>query len=263
LGLIAQFGLLVALTAGVGLGPAGWAVASAYAVAIWAGLSRGMRRAGSRALGPANVVTLVRASLVVGVTALAVDARDGAAYVALITLAAVALVLDGVDGQVARRTGTTSPLGARFDMETDAFLILVLSLVAARSFGWWVLAIGVIRYAFVAAAWALPWLRAPLPPRFARKTVAAMQGIVLVVAAAGVLPGPLAMLVVAGSLALLCWSFGRDVGWLWRARGSAAGAQAARGHLSAARASGRPAFSVQWITTRLRVAAARPVGDAP
>jgi phosphatidylglycerophosphate synthase len=222
IGLLAQFALLVALAAGVGLGIAGWAVAAAYAVATWAGLSRGMRRAGTRSLGPANVVTLVRASLVVGVTALVIDARSGAAFVVLITLATVALVLDGVDGQVARRTGTTSPLGARFDMETDAFLILVLSLLAARSFGWWVLAIGVVRYAFVAAAWAMPWLRAPLPPRLARKTVAATQGIVLVVAASGVLPGPLAMLSVILSLALLCWSFGRDVGWLWRSRGSTA-----------------------------------------
>ena len=43
-----------------------------------------------------------------------------------------ALALDGVDGQVARRTGTASELGARFDMEVDAFLILVLSVAAGR-----------------------------------------------------------------------------------------------------------------------------------
>ena len=39
--------------------------------------------------------------------------------------------LDAVDGQVARRTGTVSALGARFDMEVDAFLILVLSVYVA------------------------------------------------------------------------------------------------------------------------------------
>ena len=43
----------------------------------------------------------------------------------------VALALDGVDGQVARRTGTVSALGARFDMEVDAFLVLVLSVHVA------------------------------------------------------------------------------------------------------------------------------------
>ena len=46
-------------------------------------------------------------------------------------------VLDAVDGHVARRTGTATAFGARFDMEVDAFLIVVLSVVrrAARSAG--------------------------------------------------------------------------------------------------------------------------------
>ena len=96
----------------------------------------------------------------------------------LVTLAVVALALDAVDGWVARRTGTASPLGARFDGEVDAFLILVLSVYVARSAGAWVLAIGAARYAFLAAGWLLPWMREPLPPRYWRKVVAATQGIV-------------------------------------------------------------------------------------
>jgi phosphatidylglycerophosphate synthase len=152
------------------------------------------------------------------VTALVAGASGGAAVAVMMALAAVALLLDGVDGQVARRTGTSSVLGARFDMETDAFLILVLSVYVARSAGWWVLAIGGLRYAFVAAAWLLPWLRADLPPRFGRKVVAATQGIVLAVAASGVVAEPLAVASVGAALALLVWSFGRDVRWLWHAR---------------------------------------------
>lgn len=136
----------------------------------------------------------------------------------LVVLTAVALALDAVDGQVARRTGTESPLGARFDMEVDAFLILVLSVYVAMSLGAWVLLIGVMRYVFVAAARALPWLNGPLPPSMARKTVAAMQGIVLLVAAAGVLPLLAAHTAVLVALALLVWSFGRDIRWLWRVR---------------------------------------------
>ena len=54
----------------------------------------------------------------------------------------VALLLDWVDGQVARRTHTESAFGARFDMEVDAFLILVLSVYVASTTGWWVLIIG-------------------------------------------------------------------------------------------------------------------------
>ena len=47
------------------------------------------------------------------------------------TLAAVALALDPADGWLARRTGTASALGARFDGEVDAFLILALSVYVA------------------------------------------------------------------------------------------------------------------------------------
>ena len=102
------------------------------------------------------------------------------------SLTALALVLDAVDGWVARRTRTTAALGAHFDGEVDAFLILVLSVYVARSAGAWVLAIGAARYVFLAAGWPLPWMREPLPPRYWRKVVAATQGIVLTVAVADV-----------------------------------------------------------------------------
>ena len=130
----------------------------------------------------------------------------------------MALVLDLVDGKVARRTATASALGARFDMEIDAFLILVLSVYVAPSLGAWVLAIGLMRYAYLAATWALGWLRGPLPPRYWRKVVAAVQGIVLTVASAGVLPPALMVAAVALALALLIESFGRDVWWRWQHR---------------------------------------------
>ena len=52
--------------------------------------------------------------------------------------------------------------------------------------------------------------------------VAAAQGVVLAVAAAGVLPRPLATVAGGGALALLVESFGRDVAWLWRHRPVAA-----------------------------------------
>src|SRR5204863_9226226 len=125
--------------------------------------------------------------------------------------------LDAVDGWVARRTRTTE-FGAHFDAETDAFLILVLSVYVSRSAGAWVLAIGAARYAFLAAQGPLPWMRAPLPPRYWRKVVAAVQGIVLTVAAAEVLPPALMNAALVVALALLAESFGRDVWWLRRHR---------------------------------------------
>ncbi|WP_078872394.1 CDP-alcohol phosphatidyltransferase family protein [Streptomyces sp. NRRL S-337] len=203
----------------VGLGTAGWLTGSAFAVVTWAVLTLALRRSWTGPFGPANRVTLARAILVGGVTALVADSFDRRAPVAVLTaLATVALILDAVDGQVARRTGTATPLGARFDMEVDAFLILVLCVYVAMPLGVWVLAIGLMRYAFVAASWLWPWLRGALPPSMARKTVAALQGVVLVVAGAGIVPRAVAGAAVATALALLVWSFGRDVRWLWRVR---------------------------------------------
>src|SRR4029453_16918174 len=138
---------------------------------------------------PASWVTLARATLAVGVAALAAVSYGHDIPVALlVTLADVALVLDLVDGWVARRTGRATERGARFDGEVDAFLILALSVYVAPGCGAWVLAIGAARYLFLAGEWLLPWMRAPLPPRRWRKLVAATQGVVLTVAAAGVLP---------------------------------------------------------------------------
>lgn len=207
-----QVTLLALLTAFVGLGPVGALAGVVYGAGLWALLGAAVRRAGVRTLGPADLVTLGRAVLVGGVTALVVHGAPPVPL--LVALASVALALDAVDGRVARRTGTVSELGARFDMEVDAFLVLVLSVHVAGRFGPWVLAVGLMRYVFVAASWAAPWLRGPLPTRMSAKVVAAVQGVVLLAAAAGVAPP----WVVGAALALLGWSFGQSVVWLWQRR---------------------------------------------
>ena len=164
---------------------------------------------------PANVVTGTRLALTV-VFAVVGPTRAG------LTVVAVALALDWVDGQVARRTGTANPRGARFDMETDALLIAVLSGYAAASYGWWVLVIGAARYLLWLAERVAPWLRHPVPPRHWRKVVAAVQGIVLAVALSGLVPAAVASAALVVALALLAESFGRDLWWLWRRRAGAA-----------------------------------------
>jgi phosphatidylglycerophosphate synthase len=216
-GLIAQVLLLAVLAGTAGLGAAGWIVGLAcavtMAVALWRSLARGDR------LGPASWVTLARATLSVGVAALVAGSFAADTPVALlVTLAAGALALDLVDGWIARRTGTASALGARFDGEVDAFLILALSVYVASEAGAWVLAIGAARYLFLAGERLLAWMRAPLPERRWRKVVAATQGVVLTVAAAGVLPEALTQAVLASALAALAASFGECVWWLWRHR---------------------------------------------
>jgi phosphatidylglycerophosphate synthase len=217
IGLIAAVALLAALAATVGLSGSGWVVGITCAVVTNAALARGMTRCAADGLGPADRVTLTRATLVGGVAALSADwFGQHPPVTTLVTLVVIALVLDAVDGWVARRTKTASTLGARFDMEVDAFLIFVLSMYVAREVGWWVLTIGAARYAFVAAGWLLAWMRGSLPPRYWRKVVAAIQGVVLTFAVADVAPRPLTDAALAVALALLAESFGRDVWWLWR-----------------------------------------------
>lgn len=203
--------LLGVLDSAVGLGEAGWFVGLACGLVMNAAVLRGA----AAALGPADLVTAVRAALACAVAALVADSFVRTpALSTLVGLATVALVLDAVDGWVARRTRTESVFGARFDGEVDAFLILVLSVYVADGLGGWVLAIGLARYAFAVAGWGLPWMRAQLPYRYWRKVVAAAQGIVLTLAAASVAPLWVTYAALAVALALLTESFGRDVLWL-------------------------------------------------
>ena len=215
--------LLLALLAGtVGLGGAGWLVGLACGLLLNAALARALWLDPSATLGAADWVTLTRATLAVGVASLTAASFERDVTVAtLVTLASVALALDFVDGWIARHTASESTLGAQLDGEVDAFLLLALSVEVAPSAGAWVLAIGLARYAFLAAGRALPWMRAPLPRRDWRKTVTAAQGAALVIAASQVVPSTVSRVLLAVALALLAESFGRDVWWLWRRRHSA------------------------------------------
>ncbi len=211
-------GGLVALAATgivVPLGIVGGATGVAYLGVSTALVSRGL--AGAARFGPANAVTATRSTLVGLVTAMvAASFWEPASTPLFVAVATVALVLDAVDGWVARRTDTATAFGARFDMEVDAFLLLVLSVYDVRFVGAWVLAIGLMRYAFVVAGWMLPWLRASLPPRYWRKVVTAACGIALILVAAQLLPPVLGLAAALLALALLVESFGRDVVWLVR-----------------------------------------------
>jgi phosphatidylglycerophosphate synthase len=109
-----------------------------------------------------------------------------------------------------------SAVGARFDMEVDSVLVLLLSVYVAASIGPWVVAIGSVHYGLVLAREVLPWLRSPVPPRYWCKVVAVVQAVVLLAAATGVLPPLVAVVALVGVAALLAESFGREVWWLWR-----------------------------------------------
>lgn len=169
-------------------------------------------------LGPANRVTLLRAATAVPVGALALQPGPlaPAGYWVIILLSTVVLVLDGVDGRVARQTGTESAFGARFDMELDATLLMALSVLTWSSgkVGAWVLLIGLMRYLFIAASWIRAPLRAELPESRRRKVVCVVQGVVLLVALGPIIPASLAAWAAGAGLAMLTYSFAVDVRWL-------------------------------------------------
>jgi phosphatidylglycerophosphate synthase len=228
LGLTALVVLLAAVWATVGLSAAGWVVGLVCGVVVNTVVAQALGRAGSHGPGPADLVTLTRAVITCAVAGLTADELLHQSVTPLfVPIAIAALVLDAVDGWVARRTRTSSAFGSRFDGEVDAFVILVLSVYVAPVFGTWILAAGLARYAFGMAGWVMPWMRARLNYRYWRKVVTATQGIVLVVAAADVLPRWLTTGALVVGLALLAESFGRDVCWLWSHRRATAGTKEA------------------------------------
>ncbi|ETX10769.1 hypothetical protein OCH239_21350 [Roseivivax halodurans JCM 10272] len=169
-------------------------------------------------LGIANVVTLVRL-LVVSVLVACLAARPDGTWT-FVALAALALSLDGVDGWIARRQNMTSRFGARFDMEADSALALVLAIHASQApeFGAVALLLGVPRYAFGFAMLVLPRLRGDLPDRLSRKAVCVFQIATLIAIQVPFLPASVGQTLVAVALVSLALSFGRDIQWLRRRR---------------------------------------------
>jgi phosphatidylglycerophosphate synthase len=168
--------------------------------------------------GPANVVTTARAMLAALAAGLAGQSASPALLWPVIGVTALMAVLDGLDGWLARATRTVSAFGARFDMETDAAFILVLSVLVWQyeKAGIWVLGCGLMRYAFVGAGQVLPWLAKPLRATRRGRTVAILQLAGLGIALAPIVPRPASAAVAGVTLAALGWSFAVDVAWLWR-----------------------------------------------
>ena len=141
----------------------------------------------------------------------------GGRFDRLSKIATTTLLLDGVDGRLARRFDTSSRFGARFDMEVDALLICVLALLAwhFERAGIWVLAAGLLRYIFVAAAVVIPWMREELPESLRRKTVCILQSTLLLVCMGPIIRADFAPWIAASGVALLVWSFALDIAWLF------------------------------------------------
>ncbi|MEQ1870083.1 MAG: CDP-alcohol phosphatidyltransferase family protein [Vicinamibacterales bacterium] len=170
--------------------------------------------------GAANRITSARVGIVGLVAGLLGDTLSANATIAVPGAAAVALVLDGLDGYAARRTKMASGFGARFDMETDAFFILVLSALVWRAgkAGAWILLAGLMRYLFVAALQMFTWMRRQEPASIRRKAICLVQVLGLSLVMLPLFAPPVSTWWCAAVLATLFYSFGVDTLWLWRHR---------------------------------------------
>ena len=157
--------------------------------------------------GAANTVSLARLVLLCAFGALATAPGPGEAALLVLVLA-----LDGVDGWLARRHGTSSAFGARLDMEVDAFMVLLVAFVLFREqrLGAFILVPGALRYAYVLVLWAVPG-HAPEAPasRFGR------YGFTLIAIALCVSAWPLPYHQVLAAVAslVIAWSFSRSLLW--------------------------------------------------
>ena len=170
---------------------------------------------GGSAFAPPNLVTLVRGGLYAATAGFLFVAAEPTIRWAPAACYGVGVVLDYVDGSLARRTGRTTELGTKLDLAFDTLGFLVAPLVAVA----WgrlpvaYLSLSAARYVYRAGiGWrtrrGLPV--GDLPPSRIRRPLAALQMGFIAVALAPVLPvsalHPLAVVVAAPSLAV----FARD-----------------------------------------------------
>jgi phosphatidylglycerophosphate synthase len=178
--------------------PALLAVMAVLCFFVFVAQSRGSWTPKGR-FGPANLVTTSRLLITLWVL-LGFAAQPG------FVLAAVALgnlLLDLLDGWLARRTGQSSEFGARYDMETDALFVLVLAvLLFTRGIaGSWVIMAGLWRYLYVLAPACFP-TTAPEDRRSRHGRFLYVFNIVSFLLALVVPPSAGALLALAGTLAV-------------------------------------------------------------
>lgn len=92
----------------------------------------------------ANWITIFRLFLIIA-AGFFLDKFD---HLLLFFLFLLAIFLDGVDGYVARKYNQSSVVGENLDMETDAFMVALLSYIHFMHFDipWWIILSGGLRY---------------------------------------------------------------------------------------------------------------------
>lgn len=185
--------------------PLAVAIAGSASLSVLVARGRGAWTPSGR-FGWANGVTALR----VGIVAVLGVWLERTPDRLLAALVLALFALDGLDGWLARRRATASAFGALFDMEADAYFVLVVELVlyGRGTFGAWILVTGMLRYAYVLARAFVPARHPDVPrSRFGRYAYA---GLALGLFCAFALPEPARTLCALAGTALVTLSFARS-----------------------------------------------------
>jgi len=141
----------------------------------------------------------------------AVILSEDISHLAFASIVIGILILDGLDGYIARKRQEQTEFGAFFDMEVDAFLAACLSLVLVFEFQFspLVLFAGLMRYYFLLLKKILGWQNRPTPKMRGVRLFAVLYFISLI--SPFVLPIEIARWVVYAGIAIIVFSFGREL----------------------------------------------------
>lgn len=154
-------------------------------------------------LGYANWVTISRLSIVLTLGFAYHYLSDYVLFVGFL----IAISLDGIDGYLARKFDQTSKAGEALDMETDAFLVLLISWIHYDSgkVVWWILIPGGLRYYYgLTFFWLKPTVK-EFPDKKMRASIAVIFFLALLMPF--ILNAEVSLVLLAGASVLIVLSF--------------------------------------------------------
>ncbi len=192
-----------------------WKVILVFLAGSFIVITLATRFLSTQTFGLANKVTLIRWSLVALLFGLVGDYQ---APWLVVLISSTVLVLDGVDGWIARYFQLANDFGARFDMETDAILLLIISVLVWQydKAGVWILFAGFLRYIYVVLGYFFPVLLEELPPSRRRQAAFIVQAVALIISISPITGQLLSNGIALTGLLLLISSFATDVNYLIR-----------------------------------------------
>lgn len=162
--------------------------------------------------GLANLLTLFRLLLLVTVLCLFGTLTPETAFAAF----AGNVMLDVLDGRIARARNETDRFGSHFDMEVDAVYVLTAGLYfhLVAGIALWVVVPGLLRYVYRLAVWRLAG--GDFAERRRQYAAVIAGASFTLMCAATLLPGPAQQLALASTTLLLCGSFAVSFAELFR-----------------------------------------------